>query len=125
MYVSESCAILEGLEHRLSKDPDNASTKDNIKALRKNIRGNHYRGDSEYYLTGHDGKEDREYFDKNTAYRISSHKYFYYYVGHYSPKKYKKEMEDFKNGKRKSRPNGRIWHKIPVKKDRRKGWWNL
>ena len=52
--------------------------------------------------------------------RYDSRKYYYYYVGHYSPEKYKKEMEDFRNGTRKSRPNGRIWHEVPVTNDRRK-----
>jgi len=43
--------------------------------------------------------------------------YYYYYVGHYSPEKYEKEMKDFRKGKRKSRPNGRIWHEVPVRVD--------
>ena len=52
--------------------------------------------------------------------RYGVRKYYYDYVGHYSPEKYEKEMKDFRNGSRKSRPNGRIWHKVPVKNDRRK-----
>jgi hypothetical protein len=34
------------------------------------------------------------------------------YIGHYDEEKYKKAMEKYKMGKVKSRPNGRIWHKV-------------
>jgi hypothetical protein len=34
------------------------------------------------------------------------------YVGHYDAEKYKKTMEKYKMGKLKSRPNGRLWHKV-------------
>jgi hypothetical protein len=34
------------------------------------------------------------------------------YIGHYDSKKYRDAMERYKMGKLKSRPNGRIWHKV-------------
>ena len=123
MYASKRCAFLNMLEYRLSVDPSNATVRYQIGRIREDIRGDHYRGDSKYFLPGHDKKEDKEYFDKSTAYRLSSFKFYYDYVGHYSPEKYEKEMNDFRQGKRKSRPNGRIWHKIPVEKDQRRGLW--
>lgn len=123
VYASEGCDLLRGWEYRLSREPNNVLAEEAIRNLRRIIRGNDYRGHSKYHITGHDKKEDKEYFDKSTAYRITSKKYFYDYIGHYSPEKYKTEMKDFRDGKRKSRPNGRIWHKVPVKQDGRRGIW--
>ena len=34
------------------------------------------------------------------------------YIGHYDSEKYRRAMERFKKGRLKSRPNGRIWHKV-------------
>jgi hypothetical protein len=34
------------------------------------------------------------------------------YIGHYDSEKYLRAMERYKNGRLKSRPNGRIWHKV-------------
>src|SRR5215216_1073948 len=34
------------------------------------------------------------------------------YVGHYDPEKYEKAMEKYKSGSLKSRPTGRLWHKV-------------
>ena len=34
------------------------------------------------------------------------------YIGHYDSEKYRRAMERYKNGRLKSRPNGRIWHKV-------------
>jgi hypothetical protein len=123
MYSSEACIRLEGWEHILSQYPNNILAKEAITYLRRIARGNDYRGHPKFHIAGHDSKKDREYFDRNTAYRISSNRYYYEYVGHYSPEKYKKEMEGFRKGNRKSRPNGRIWHKVPSKNDKRKGLW--
>lgn len=54
---------------------------------------------------------------KKTAYHVRTRKYDRLYVGHYDAEKYKKEMVDYRAGKRKSRPNGRVWHSV------RKGDW--
>jgi hypothetical protein len=37
---------------------------------------------------------------------------WYVYIGHYDSGKYRRAMKWFKNGGLKSRPNGRIWHKV-------------
>ena len=37
---------------------------------------------------------------------------WYLYVGHYDSKKYRSAMERYKKGMLKSRPNGRLWHKV-------------
>lgn len=34
------------------------------------------------------------------------------YIGHYDEEKYKKAMEKYRSGRLKSRPNGRLWHKV-------------
>jgi hypothetical protein len=38
--------------------------------------------------------------------------YWHLYIGHYDAQTYKKAMEHYKRGRLKSRPNGRIWHKV-------------
>lgn len=127
MYASESCILLEALQHKLSKDPTNATLRQQISGFGKYVTGDHYRSHSRYHLSGHDLKEDKEYLRKTKAYRVISSRYSYDYIGHYSHEQYKKQMEAFKQGKRKSRPNGRFWHMIRVKpsRDLRKGWWTL
>ena len=123
MYCSMACLRLEEAEFTVSRDPNNVREKDTVVRLRREIRGDHYRGHSNYHLVGQDKNGNNDYFDKQTAYRISSRCYFYDYVGHYSPEKFQEEMKDYKIGRRKSRPNGRIWHKVPVEHDQRKSWW--
>jgi hypothetical protein len=34
------------------------------------------------------------------------------YIGHYDSEKYRRGMEKYKKGRLKSRPNGRLWHKV-------------
>jgi hypothetical protein len=34
---------------------------------------------------------------------------YHTYIGHYSPEKYREDMERYRNGRRRSRPNGRIY----------------
>jgi hypothetical protein len=41
---------------------------------------------------------------------------WYLYIGHYDSGKYHRAMERYKNGRLKSRPNGRIWHKVRYKR---------
>jgi hypothetical protein len=38
------------------------------------------------------------------------------YIGHYDAEKYRKAMEKYRNGRLKSRPNGRLWHKVRYKR---------
>jgi hypothetical protein len=69
-----------------------------VDKMREQISGSKYSLD----------KKDRE------AYVIRSKKKYYYYIGHYDSDVYQKQMISYKNGKRKSRPNGRRWCKLPT-----------
>ena len=56
-----------------------------------------------------------EYFNgENTtsSYMLRTRKHFHWYVGHYIRKSYEIQMERFKRGELKSRPNGRRWCKM-------------
>jgi hypothetical protein len=56
-----------------------------------------------------EGKELTKLVDRwYVTYRPSVHPY----IGHYDEEKYKKAMEKYKNGRLKSRPNGRRWCKV-------------
>jgi hypothetical protein len=44
--------------------------------------------------------------------RVSYGPFWHFYIGHYDAEKYRKGMDDYKEGKLKSRPNGRRWCKI-------------
>jgi hypothetical protein len=56
-----------------------------------------------------DGQE-RTTFVKRNVRRYAP--YWHLYIGHYDAEKYKKAMEKYKSGRLKSRPNGRLWHKV-------------
>jgi hypothetical protein len=54
-------------------------------------------------------KEDTRSVDRwYVTYRPSVHPY----IGHYDEEKYKKAMKKYRSGRLKSRPNGRLWHKV-------------
>lgn len=57
-------------------------------------------------------EEDENMKDKKDYYRVTYKKYYYYYIGHYNKEIYNKNMERYRKGEIKSRPNGRIWHKV-------------
>jgi hypothetical protein len=38
--------------------------------------------------------------------------FWHLYIGHYDTEKYKKAMGQYKSGRLKSRPTGRLWHKV-------------
>jgi len=50
--------------------------------------------------------------DKSKFVRAIYGKYYYYYIGHYDPEKYQKDLERYKKGELKSKPNGRRWCKL-------------
>lgn len=77
-------------------DPIDTRLGDYVKKVRKRISGHKYL----------DGRKEED------AYRVRYRKK-YYYVAHYDSIKYQKDMILYKNGKRKSRPNGRTWCKFP------------
>lgn len=93
--------LLQETEKSLAKNPDNKYYQARLRDLREKVRGDRYRG-----------RRAIE-FDKESVYRVSSEKYWHYYIGHYDSKKYQEQLKDYKSGKRKSRPNGRRWCKLP------------
>ena len=100
-HASLDCMLVEEAENHLAKSPDNEYYQARLRWLRETVRGHRYRD-----------REVKEFIDKQFVYRVSSKKYFHYYVGHYDPKKYQEQMINYGNGKRKSRPNGRKWCKL-------------
>ena len=71
---------------------------DYVDKMRERISG------SKYSLS----KKDRD------AYVVRSVKrHYYHYIGHYDSAIYQKQMISYKSGKRKTRPNGRTWCKLP------------
>jgi hypothetical protein len=99
--ASVKCYRLEEEEEKLAKDRNDKSARAYVKYFRKWVRGNRYRGDREH-----------EVIDKQSVYRVSSDKYYHYYIGHYDPDKYREQMIKYRNGERKSRSNGRRWCKL-------------
>jgi hypothetical protein len=102
-YKSESCNELESVKKRLAQDPQNKYLVTRVESLQERITGTKYNKSIK-----------RENLDKRIHYRVRSVKYFHYYVGHYDPEVYKKQMVDYRNHKRQSRPNGRKWFKVPL-----------
>ena len=85
-----------------------------VRSLKEKIRGIRFKGDSRRHLQGEFWTEEEEeaYNDRKSNVRITK-RYYYPYFGHYSPEKYREQMKKYKQGLRKSRPNGRIWHQVP------------
>jgi Ni/Co efflux regulator RcnB len=104
-YSSKLCNELESVKKRLAQDPQNKQHVLRMKSLQERITGIKYNKSIK-----------RENLDKQIHYRVRSVKYFHYYVGHYDPEMYRRRMEDYRNHKRQSRPNGRKWCKVPVSK---------
>lgn len=75
---------------------------DYVDKMRERISGSKYSLD----------KKDRD------AYVVRSRKKYYHcYIGHYDSAIYQKQMIAYKEGRRKSRPNGRTWCKLPIGTD--------
>ena len=81
----------------------------------KKVKGNRYRGEQLTGLTY--SLNVTQDFDKRSCYRVTYGKYLQYYVAHYDPKKYQKQMKDYKARRRKSRPNGRRECKLRINRD--------
>jgi len=113
--------LLERAKEKLTKEPANKQLRTWIRKLRKRVKGVRYRGDSIEGIAINDiwtAKERRG--QKEGNYKVISSKFDYEYFGHYDPKKYREQMEKYKQGLRKSRPNGRKWCKIPYSYSRKK-----
>jgi hypothetical protein len=97
IYVME----VKALEKRLRSDPNNEDLQSRYNSCREHVRGYKYRR-----------MEEINTLDKQSIYRVSSSKRWYTYMGHYDKDVYKKQMANYRNGMRKSRPNGRTWCKL-------------
>jgi hypothetical protein len=53
--------------------------------------------------------------NKEDYYKTVSRRYPHYYIGHYDKEKYKQQMIKYRNGKLKSRPNGRKWCHLSIR----------
>lgn len=99
-YATTDAILLDLYQNIIKMHPDDPyyqGFKSSIRHIRKTFKGSRYRGD-----------EKKELFDREACYH-KLYRYKYRYIGHYDPEKYRQQMQDFKSGKRKSRPNGRKW----------------
>jgi hypothetical protein len=99
-YCTADAILLDLYDKAINMNPNSPEVPgylSSIEHIKKKFKGSKYRGD-----------EKKDLFDRQTCYH-KLYRYRYDYIGHYDSEKYKKEMEDFKAGKRKSRPNGRKW----------------
>jgi hypothetical protein len=100
---------------RYAKNSDDKKAEAMHQVWSLKVKGNRYRGE---HLTGlTDSLNIPQDFDKSSCYRVTYGKYLQYYVAHYDPKKYQKQIKDYKAGRRKSRPNGRRECKLRIKRD--------
>ena len=86
-----------------------------LRAWSSKVRGNRFRGEPKKHLVG--SEHQIQNATEKSWYRVSYGKYYQYYIGHYDPDKYRDQMNDYKAGKRKSRPNGRIECKLRKNRD--------
>jgi hypothetical protein len=116
-YSSFEIYEVEMKKEELAKNPDNKEIQSWLNQFGKGISGNKYWGE----IRPKPGPDDRKGQD---FYRVVTGKYHYDYFGHYDKEKYRQQMVEYKNGRRKSRPNGRKWCKVSVGgSDRRKSWF--
>jgi hypothetical protein len=94
---------LEEEQEKLAKNPKNKDAEKYVNYFRHRVKGSKYRGDESV----NNNKDSAA----TIYYRVSSERYYHYYIGHYDPAKYRQQMVKYKNGQRKSRPNGRRWCK--------------
>jgi hypothetical protein len=92
--------MLKEEERKLANDPENKHQQEYVNYWRQIVRGHKYRGK--------EGKKPGE------TYKVSSRTHWHYYIGHYDHEKYKQQMVNYREGKRKSRPNGRKWCYLPT-----------
>jgi hypothetical protein len=115
--LEESCKALRENQH----DEGNRSR---FKRWKSVVKGNVYRDTSEGHLMTSFSEDERHIPDRESWYRVTYGRYWQYYVAHYDPNKYKKQMIDYKDGRRRSRPNGRRECKIRNCDWRRLGLYN-
>ena len=87
--------------------PHNAGNRSRFKRWQSTVRGNVYRDTSDRYILTQASEYEQEIPEEKSWYRVRYGRYWQFYIAHYDPGKYKEQMTDYKEGKRKSRPNGR------------------
>lgn len=102
--------MLDHIRGQVKKDPTNPSLQVRLKRFEYKVKGTKYLGEKKNFLIK--PEESNPIKDKKDYYRVTYKRYSYYYIGHYDKEKYEKNMERYKKGEIKSRPNGRIWHKL-------------
>lgn len=116
-FVSLPIITIEDYEARLAKDPENLVLRVALESLRSRVTGNKYRGRSKKHLIDKeiDNKpSSQDIADKKSLYKVNYGKYAPFYIGHYDKEKYKEQMDRYRQGIIKSRPNGRRWCKLPT-----------
>ena len=101
--------MLKDLKERVKKYPDNIQLQTRLKRLEKKVKGNKYLGEKKKFLIN---PEYENIDDNKDWYRVTYKRYFYYYICHYDKESYAKNMERYRKGELRSRPNGRISHKL-------------
>ncbi len=109
LFASLDIDIFEDLKEKVKNHPDDILKQERLKKIEKNVKGNKYVGEKKKFLIQTDESES---LDKKDYYRVTYKRYYYYYICHYDKEQYKKNMERYKKGELKSRPNGRISHKL-------------
>jgi hypothetical protein len=94
-------------EEQLKKDPNNLALRASLESFKSRVVGNKFRGKSTKLLIRQDN--ETETLDKRSLYKAT---YGKYKVGHYDKEKYKEQMNRYRRGIIKSRPNGRRWCKL-------------
>lgn len=117
-FGSVAVFMKEGREARLAKDPNNPALLASLELSRSRVVGNKFRGRSKKHLIvvgqDEDGDNEGNEDDKKTLYKVTYGKYAPFYIGHYDKEKYKEQMDKYRQGMIKSRPNGRRWCKLPA-----------
>lgn len=111
-HLSLAVMMIEAREVQLAKDPNNLALRMSLERFKEKVVGSVYRGGSKKHLAVQDNNENIP--DRKTLYKVTYHKYQYFYVGHYDKEKYEEQMARFRAGKIKSRSNGRKWCKLPT-----------
>jgi hypothetical protein len=95
---------------KLSNDSLCEWYKKRVAYFKKMVRGSAHRGRSSKHLSQYNEAEE-DTVDKKSLKRVTYGKYFCFYVGHYDKEKYEQQMIKYREGRIKSRPNGRRWCK--------------
>ena len=112
-YSSLICEEVKEKRKELAIDRDNKDLKEWLKHFGSRVKGHRYWGTNRSSFADKIGRHD---FKDQGYYRVTAkRKYYYYYFGHYDLEKYQQQMVDYRDGRRKSRPNGRSWCKEPAR----------